>query len=291
MTRILTESAAARARAYQLPTFARRLNAAVARLAEHGHAGEVGVYTLKHYSCPVVKLYMPDQGLEMLMHGTPRGEIEASVKTDQEITLDTEGMRPRQPQAAAATNYPLHNYPWYKFDHSRFSFVYDRDFQHIFGRLLTATAYCKPENGLSLAEWQERTLSTAKAQLIMWDNLRAACLRADPGNIFGVIGSHLSCDFTLPVITGKLPGLGLRFWARNNFFDSAVTVSAIRPITGLKTEGMILTHKNSVPFEGFKESGAPVYGPYGQDPYNFSFHCGNSLLLPIIARIIKAAKG
>jgi hypothetical protein len=293
MTRVSTESAAARARVYQSGDFVRRLNAAAGRLEKEGRAYEVGTYTLKHYSCPVVKLDLPTLGLEMVMHGTTRGEIEASVKTRQEITLDTKGMRPRQPRTSAVSNHPLDNYDWYGLDHSRFSFDYSGDFQTIFGRLLAATLFCEPKNGLSLAEWVE--LHTGLIgyqpgydQVIMWNDLRAACLKTDPGSIFGVIGSHRSVDITLPVISIKLPGLGLHFWSRDNFYDSAVTVSAMRPILGLKTRDMILTRLNSVYFQGFRESGAPVYGPYGQDPYNFSFHCGNDLL-PIIARIIKAA--
>jgi hypothetical protein len=110
---------------------------------------------------------------------------------------------------------------------------------------------------------------------------------ADPGAKITVRSTHTSKSIVLPVVELRSEKLGIVFYARENFFNWAVTVESGHEIPG--EEGS--DNGQGYLFEGFDRAEMPVYQKGDRRGRSLLIWGGNDACLKFIEAALAAAGG
>lgn len=92
-----------------------------------------------------------------------------------------------------------------------------------------------------------------------------------------VRSTHSSKSIVLPVVELGLPKIGLKIFARDNFYNTAFTVESENPIIGFNESNISFEHLNDCYFEGFARGNIPLYGSCEENNKKFSGFSGIEL--------------
>jgi len=127
--------------------------------------------------------------------------------------------------------------------------------------------------------------SGAKSQLaLLAGPVTELMLAADAGAKVTVRSTHTSKSIVLPVVELRSEKLGIVFYARENFYNWAVTVESEREIHGEEGEEV-----HGYLFEGFERGGLPVYEKPEATRRSLLIWGGNGPFLEFLEAALSAA--
>ena len=128
-------------------------------------------------------------------------------------------------------------------------------------------------------------------QIAGFKELREAVVQASGCYVSdNVINTHTSKSIRLPVVEFTIPSTGLTLTMRNNFYDIKVSVNSSKPIEDREFGNWVDTKAvdGYYNFEGFPRD--KVYGPYDENPSQFSVSIGRDNLKAFVEAVASQAK-